>query len=90
MKCITASEEIDEFGRSPRGERGLKSKTKRTPEATDAGRSPRGERGLKSAVVNIVYRLVRRSPRGERGLKFARAVLVLLVRCVAPREGSVG
>ena len=55
-------------GRSPHGERGLKS-------GTHAGhrgrkrRSPHGERGLKCRVGKAPVNEYRRSPHGERGLK---------------------
>ena len=40
-------------GRSPQGERGLKSAYRRPPEGEE-GRSPQGERGLKSLVWSLV------------------------------------
>ena len=52
---MSASEMPSAVGRSPRGERGLKSALAHRPEA-GIGRSPRGERGLKSAVVHSRYR----------------------------------
>ena len=55
--------------RSPRGERGLKSRSVHLYD-TQLCRSPRGERGLKFEYGDYVYDCqLSRSPRGERGLK---------------------
>ena len=74
-----------DHGRSPRGERGLKSDKKGSKNKL-SGRSPRGERGLKlrffSAVVGIISR---RSPRGERGLKSQVFHSRIQVNCRSPR-----
>ena len=57
-------------GRSPHGERGLKSGFGLIL-ADRVGRSPHGERGLKSHDINHgATKLVSRSPHGERGLKY--------------------
>ena len=60
------------FGRSPRGERGLKSVPRFQVPSSVSGRSPRGERGLKSSVSAILLQKGCRSPRGERGLKLGK------------------
>ena len=57
-------------GRSPYGERGLKSREHEDNAGNANGRSPYGERGLKLEVVVGVYFRLCRSPYGERGLKF--------------------
>ena len=56
-------------GRSPHGERGLKSWALMRP-LPGCSRSPHGERGLKSRFTQPRIDKVRRSPHGERGLKF--------------------
>ena len=59
------------MGRSPYGERGLKSDVKRRRHDDGRGRSPYGERGLKS-ISRLPIRMARgRSPYGERGLKLS-------------------
>ena len=55
-------------GRSPHGERGLKSSRK--PQRSEpSGRSPHGERGLKYQDHRTAAGKPGRSPHGERGLK---------------------
>ena len=75
-------------GRSPHGERGLKSIA-----VLFAGvfirRSPHGERGLKSILWHLHYHGCGRSPHGERGLKFAFLENALYSELVAPLTGSV-
>ena len=62
-------DEVD--GRSPQGERGLKSVVS-AQTVTVRGRSPQGERGLKSSPQSISQNVMKsRSPQGERGLKSA-------------------
>ena len=59
-------------GRSPRGERGLKSFCIPYDIYNLFGRSPRGERGLKCINEFGGMSTTRgRSPRGERGLKYS-------------------
>ena len=59
----------DNTGRSPHGERGLKSFF-RWSSYRCQGRSPHGERGLKSTCCGSPVMKNGRSPHGERGLKF--------------------
>ena len=81
---------VSSCGRSPCGERGLKS--------GDAARAAFGSASLpvRGAWVEIDGQTVhlqlhkRRSPCGERGLKFQRAACPGRFRLVAPRAGSVG
>ena len=60
-------------GRSPHGERGLKSSGRVAFLPCFAGRSPHGERGLKFDQLGQHGGGLGRSPHGERGLKFATA-----------------
>ena len=73
-----------ENGRSPCGERGLKSKsTVQNPYAHC--RSPCGERGLKFSVHRFTSFLIpRRSPCGERGLKYRLRIEAAKVNCRSP------
>ena len=58
-------------GRSPHGERGLKSWRAVAVGRLCACRSPHGERGLKFALnIALAEAVAGRSPHGERGLKF--------------------
>ena len=76
------------YGRSPRGERGLKCDV--VHDGLVAGRrSPRGERGLKSQHPGLLQGAGRRSPRGERGLKFREGRDGCHELFVAPHAGSV-
>ena len=65
-------------GRSPYGERGLKSEEWREQMKAAGSRSPYGERGLKSADANEVIDQLCRSPYGERGLKSYEKVKELM------------
>ena len=73
-------------GRSPCGERGLKSAVRRRMLSAGGRRSPCGERGLKSTVrAACCPPMGCRSPCGERGLKLAvRAVGCLPMGCRSP------
>ena len=62
-------EDVHFRGRSPPGERGLKSVVSAVIRTGLGRRSPPGERGLKSMTCNALSRTIRRSPPGERGLK---------------------
>ncbi len=79
----------DAAGRSPHGERGLKSACS-DEQQSEQGRSPHGERGLKSAFRERRSCLISRSPHGERGLKCRKQEAGRAIRYVAPRMGSVG
>ena len=58
-------------GRSPYGERGLKSAGYTSGGTVSLSRSPYGERGLKFSVIpGDIVDAASRSPYGERGLKF--------------------
>ena len=61
-------EDVHFRGRSPSGERGLKSMISNGSATGCAGRSPSGERGLKSSPhTPRSPQIQRRSPSGERG-----------------------
>ena len=76
-------------GRSPCGERGLKS-TKKTLASLLASSLPVRGAWIEMAAATARCRTARRrSPCGERGLKFIRAVAAPAALHVAPRAGSV-
>ena len=80
---------LNQAGRSPRGERGLKSLDKLATQIVRS-RSPRGERGLKSEPHSErIFWAMGRSPRGERGLKFCLELVKLFVYTVALLAESV-
>ena len=77
------------MGRSPYGERGLKSKIS-SIRSKSRRRSPYGERGLKLWISpSPVSHAKSRSPYGERGLKFYPMRDVFVRGIVAPLTGSV-
>ena len=75
-------------GRSPHGERGLKSWLSAALHCK-ASRSPHGERGLKFLCFSNDRFQLSRSPHGERGLKCDEFTGVLIQRLVALLMESV-
>ena len=57
-------------GRSPHGERGLKSRKAARAVHMLFRRSPHGERGLKFCELSVSLSMACRYPHGERGLKY--------------------
>ena len=77
------------MGRSPHGERGLKSSTLRQGAARLTRRSPHGERGLKFARDFGANFSARSLPARGAWIEIAK-LQKCLIRCqVAPRTGSV-
>mgnify|MGYP006906176117 CR=1 FL=1 len=68
MKYNITPLKINFYGRSPHGERGLKSR-EIDHLIRSTSRSPHGERGLKSFKYGGIVDEISRSPHGERGLK---------------------
>ena len=76
-------------GHSPRGECGLKCYQRQYRHAVYR-HSPRGECGLKSDIENIkAYRSGSLPARGV-WVEIVKLKLSSIVKCVTPREGSVG
>ena len=74
-------------GRSPCGERGLKSGC-RGGCTWWTSRSPCGERGLKSCATSTCPQISRRSPCGERGLKWREPVGAIVALSSLPVRGA--
>ena len=87
MKCRPPSMSPIAIGRSPHGERGLKSLDALSATLYRC-RSPHGERGLKALDALSATLYLCRSPHGERGLKFWRGVRCLDVMLSLPSRGA--
>ena len=88
MKLLQVEGIAEDLGRSPQGERGLKSDPP-SKCVHDGRRSPQGERGLKFPPDAQYQTLYGRSPQGERGLKYVLREGLKVPGLVALRKESV-